>query len=176
MEPRRWKRDAGRATTTHGTSMASTLGAGGGPFEIVTRRDRVRDVNYFCRWRQLFLPAKGEQRSVAHHLAHSVVVVGRSVAGEDVSAGAPAGAEAPAEAPGTQERESPDPSDSARFMELGLPSEGAWLCRGVWRARSGSWRHQIPTGPNDAPSDRSPRRSPSDRGRSDPSARRSDCS
>ncbi|MGH9418948.1 MAG: hypothetical protein ACRD3J_03160, partial [Thermoanaerobaculia bacterium] len=43
---------------------------------------------------QLFLPAKDQQRSGAHHRAHSVVVVGRWVAGErDVSARAPAGAE-----------------------------------------------------------------------------------
>ena len=29
----------------------------------------VRGVNYFRRCRQLFLPAKGQQRSVTHHLA-----------------------------------------------------------------------------------------------------------
>jgi hypothetical protein len=42
--------------------------------------------------RQLFLPAKDQQRSVTHHRAHSVVVVGRSVAVEHISTVAPAGA------------------------------------------------------------------------------------
>ena len=32
-------------------------------------RHYVRGVNYFCRCRQLFLPAKGQQRSVTHRLA-----------------------------------------------------------------------------------------------------------
>ena len=49
------------------------------------------------------------------------------------------------------------------------------LCRGVWPARSGSWGHRTPAAPSDAPGDRSPRPSPSDRERSDPTARRSDC-
>ena len=33
------------------------------------RHDLMRGVNYFRRCRQLFLPAKGQQRSVTHHLA-----------------------------------------------------------------------------------------------------------
>ena len=124
--------------------------------------------NYFCRRRV----SKGVSPTTWRH---SVVVVGRSVAVKDVSAGAPAGAEAPAEIPGMPARESPDRFVGARFMAWARRPDGAWPCRGVSRARSGSWGHQIPAGPSDAPGDRSPRPSPSDRGRSDPSARRSDC-
>ena len=55
-------------------------------------------------WRQLFLPAKGEQRSAAHRRA----VLGccrRPVGGrESCSVGVPIGAEAPAEKPGGPSR------------------------------------------------------------------------
>jgi hypothetical protein len=63
----------------------------------------VRGVNYFRRWRRLFLPVKVSKESPTTW-RHPVVVVGRSVAVERISAGAPAGAEAPAEMPEVSRR------------------------------------------------------------------------
>ena len=131
----------------------------------------------FAGERQLFLPAKGQQRSVAHHLA-ALGCCRRPVGGrESVSAGAPTGAEAPSRDPGnTGARRHTIGLAGARFMVRPRRPDASWPCRGASRARSGSWGHRIPAAPSDAPGDRSPRPSPSDRERSDPTARRSDCS
>src|SRR6266852_52507 len=86
--------------------------------------------DYFCRRRV----SKGASPTTWRR---SVVVVGRSVAVEDVSAGAPAGAEAPAEIPGKQELTAHDSSVGARFMMSGRQPVGAWSSRGVWPVRSG---------------------------------------
>ena len=124
--------------------------------------------NYFCRRRG----SKGASPTTG---PRSVVVVGRSVAVKR-SAGAPTGAEAPAERPGIQACDIHNRFEGVRFMMSGLPPGETWPCRGVSRARCESWRHRTPAARSDARADRSPRPSPSGRGRSDPSARRSNCS
>ena len=66
--------------------------------------------------------------------ARSVVVVGRSVAVEHVSAGAPTGAEAPTAIPGMRECEVHDRSAGARLMVSGV-LRPSWPWRGGSPAR-----------------------------------------
>ena len=138
----------------------------------VSHRPRCAESTTSAGCRQLFLPVQGQQGMSPTTWRHSVVVVGRLVAAKDVSAGAPAGAEAPAEIRGRLLRERADRSGGTRVMSWGLRADGP-PSRGVSRARCGSWGPQTPAAPNGGRGDRWPRPWPSDRGRSDPTARRS---
>jgi hypothetical protein len=94
-------------------------------FNLTTaRRQLLLPVsdNYFCRRRG----SKGVMPTTWHR---SVVVVGRLVAGENGSAGAPIGAEAPPAIPGMRTCEVHDRSAGARLMVSGV-RRPSWPCRG----------------------------------------------
>ena len=134
----------------------------------------LRGVNYFRRLATTISAGEGQQGASPTTWRRSVVVVGRSVA-VLVSAGAPSGAQAPSVIQKKPCLEGTRRSQCARIMTGAQVPDGARPCRGVSRAPSESWGPQTPAAPNDARGDRWPRPSPSDRGRSGPIARRSNC-
>ena len=69
----------------------------------------------------------------------------------------------------------PEAASAVVFVTRWPPIGWRSLFPGASPAQSGNWGHRIPAARSDAPGDRSPRRSPSDPERSDPTAQTSNC-